>query len=122
MSGLDIEAIRERSQRCDRLAITRSASIDTWALAAVASAADVPLLLAEVDQLTTELQAAREAEFEVVRLRGELAETRAALGNVREHLDLRDGELVSANSQRDHARAALADALQVIADLRGETP
>lgn len=111
MSGLDIEAIRARYEH----AMTAT---NRLAVAACASAEDVPKLLAEIERLNAE---AIEAAFEAVRLRGELARTRAALGNVREHLDLRDGELVSANSQRDHARAALADALQVIADLRGGT-
>lgn len=122
MSGLDIEAIRERYQRFEDLGTELSPSNYRIVAIAARSAGDVPVLLAEVERLNAELQAAREAEFEVVRLRGELARTRAALGNVREHLDLRDGELVSAYSQRDQARAALADALQVIADLRGETP
>lgn len=186
MSGLDIEAIRERSLLAERLpsGLREHAGRNVTALSD--SAADVPALLAQIerlraelleeqtvhaktfdnfeshaaacleertrqldryarldaqcDRLRTELRELKEiagatAEardearadyrkeaFEVVRLRGDLARTRAALGNVREHLDLRDGELASANAQRDQARAALSDALQVIADLRGETP
>lgn len=121
MTGLDIEAIRQRSDASVEVGPPIGGQVVTAAVlhAHWESAQDVPELLAEFERLTVE---ARDAEFEVVRLRGELARTRAALGNVREHLDLRDSELASANSQRDHARAALADALQVIADLRGGTP
>lgn len=141
MSGLDIEAIRARAAAAAdvELFITRGAMSDDAPLGAAQvditpggaralwlSSRDVPALLEQIERdraaLDEAVASVREQAAEIERLRAELARTRAALGNVREHLDLRDSELVSANSQRDHARAALADALQVLADLRGGTP
>lgn len=108
MSGLDIEAIRERAQKFDDLGTELSPSNYRIIAIAARSAGDVPVLLAEVERLTTQ---ARNAEFEVVQLRGELAAGR------REH----EAELREAGAEIRDAQAALADALQVIADLRGGT-
>lgn len=98
MTELDIEAIRERSQRCDRLALTRSASTDTWALAAVASAADVPALLAEIERLRGELGHTQYVVADgVERIAGHLAE----IERLRDDLNLRTGQLMAARSASD---------------------
>lgn len=105
MSGLDIEAIRRRSELVAtvEIEISRGRMSDdapfgaqkvditpSGARALHASAADVPVLLAEIGELRYVVADG------VERIAGLLKE-------------------------RDEARAALADALQVIADLRGET-
>lgn len=111
MTGLDIEAIRARGMVA--LSIRKPKAGDPVPPAAVLAALfesveAVPLLLAEVERLTVE---ARNAEFEVVELRGVLAADR------RRH----EAELREAGAELRDAQAALADALQVIADLRGGT-
>lgn len=128
MTGLDIEAIRQRSEEVQRFREDPSSALahHNFLAATADSAHDVPLLLAEVERLTVE---ARNAEFEVVRLRGELAGANAEVGKLREWNDEIKAErdaLAEAAIQHEadlrDARAATADALQVIADLRGGTP
>jgi hypothetical protein len=77
-SMLDLSAIRARSDRCDEYRDDPKDSIGKWALAAVASAADVPALLAEIALLTIARDNAEavehEAHAEIRRLRGHLAD------------------------------------------------
>lgn len=147
MTSLDIEAIRDRAAKAE--AVTREDSPSNYRLIVVIarSARDVPVLLAEVERLTVE---ARDAEFEVVRQRGEQARLRKAHDElishctfVTEELDRvrgwndeikaerdalalaaldHEGEMREAGAEIRNAQAATADALQVIADLRGGTP
>lgn len=50
---MNLDAVRERSGACEK---TRdSGSHEAWTLAAIASAADVPALLAEIERLRTAL-------------------------------------------------------------------
>lgn len=71
MSGLDIEAIHRRAAAVGRDNRRVEPAGVGWHGAAHASAGDVPALLAEVERLIVE---GRNAQFEVVRLRGELAD------------------------------------------------
>lgn len=199
MSGLDIEAIRQRSELASTVEIgisrgrmsddapfgsTRVDITPSGARALHASAADVPLLLAEIERLLSDrFRSSREVEklrewndeikgerdqlaaalieeqtvhaktfdnfeahseacleertrqldryarlefgaaAEAKHLRAELAHQRRRADTAEADLNVlkstEDGEAVVLRGERDQARAALADALQVIADLRG---
>jgi hypothetical protein len=61
---VNLDDIRERSHRCER---TRDAGTrDEWMLAGIASAADVPALLAEIGRLTKELAEERQSHEQTV--------------------------------------------------------
>ena len=126
MTGLDIEAIRERAQKFEDLGTELSPSNYRIIAIAARSAGDVPVLLAQLEReraaLGEALATVREQAAEVKKLRewnDEIKAERDALA-----LAALDHEAVvlRLRAERNDAAAAVADALQVIADLRGGTP
>lgn len=142
MTGLDIEAIRERARFAEPH-IVRHKGLPEGPLSW--TAADVPVLLAQIEReraaLDEALATVREQAAEIERLRAELLEeqtvhaktfdnfeshTEACLEERTRQLDRYarlDAKLAARTKlltdELTYARAALADALQVIADLRG---
>lgn len=118
MTGLDIDAIRARHAEAERHIAAGDEVEATIALDAVAD--DVPLLLAAVERLLGQVEHLRQrlrARVDEVRtLRRDLAD---AERDVHVLKSTEDVDVAALCSERDQARAALADALQVIADLRG---
>lgn len=144
MTGLDIEAIRHRYAKVEQLRAEESPSTPRIVVVLARAADDVPDLLAEVERLTVE---ARNAEFEVVRLRGELAEEQTVHAKTMDNFEAMEESALEFRTRQldryarleqdltykraahrelaDKVRALTAerdDALQVIADLRGGTP
>lgn len=145
MSGLDIEAIRARWEKygIDNRGSGPVAAFG-WNGAAHASAGDVPALLeqlerdraalgeavasvreqaAEIERLTlacnAQVEAGRIQTTVIERLRTEVKVLTASEDHRVVALEVQVRRLTE---DRDTARAALADALQVLADLRGGTP
>lgn len=120
MSGLDIEAIRRRLdwlRACEEQCQVSpgQVSLHGYAAAAIDCGRDVPALLAQLDReqaaLAEALATVREQAAEIAYLQNELDEEKAVGTRLRTELnDARFGLI----GERD-------DALQVIADLRGET-
>lgn len=85
---MNIDAIRERSQRCEEARDAGEGTVGAygWAAAAIASAADVPLLIEEISNLRAEAASLRDerdaarAERDVART--EVARWRATYGGV----------------------------------------
>jgi predicted phosphoribosyltransferase len=75
---VDLDAIRERAARCEQYRDEPHDTIREWALAAVASAADVPALIAAVESLRVQRDNAEasesEAHEELARVRRHLAD------------------------------------------------
>lgn len=117
MTGLDIEAIRERALAVAKLPVEWLSYIDDNARVLAASAGDVMSLLDEVKQL-------RGWNSEVVverdRLSAERLEAESSVRIAQNALHAERRAHLETAAERDDARAALADALQVLADLRGE--
>jgi predicted phosphoribosyltransferase len=80
---VDLSAIRERSERCEQYRDEPHDTIREWALAAVASAADVPALIAAVESLRIQRDNAEHSEDaaheELRRVRGELADAQRTI-------------------------------------------
>lgn len=103
----DLEAVRQRSQRCDEYRDDPHDTIREWALAAVASAADVPALLTEIERLRSEVFTLTNSED-------------AMLAVVTVERDELVGEVARLRRERDDARADVREAGKEMRELEAD--
>lgn len=121
---MNLDEIRERSRKCEEERDADRSRIDRWALAAVASAADVPALIGEIERLRAAL--VDEQGSHAKTMDNFEAEAESWLEERTRLLDLlarRDAELEHAKTAKVAAYAALREAAaerQILVDTIAE--
>ena len=123
MTGLNLDPIRARMERCDEATGSTTFSLHSWSEAVLGSAQDVPALIVEVERLAALLDSEKTHCAQISEWNGEIKTERdeLALAVIKQEADLRDhaAALDACRRSRAEIRTQRDEALQVIRDLRG---
>lgn len=100
---MNLDDIKDRARKCEE---ARDGDMYAWAAAAIASAADVPLLVQEIERLTNACNAVQEGNRILDQVNDKY---RTEMEGMRATLNLRDGQLTTARRLADERAAALLE-------------